>query len=247
MTITIINDCQDANAAGRQLARAESLFDAHASLIGVSNDLEAAGNLIDILDALNDRPGVILVNVAPRNGRAKKWKNGTPFGYFWYERSLVIASIDGLTLSLVKKLKLISEVCVLDIPTIATMIDPSHAHQMINTQFRSFDFLPRVAKYIWDHRDIAHTQLPISEIADAPTAIWWVDNFGNCKTTCLVNEPIPSDWEVLPFYPRLKDVPDHQTARIIGSSGIGEYRFLELVTQGGRAIEHVQIKNSRSC
>ena len=92
------------------------------SFIGISSDLEASGNIIDTLDAYGDLPGVILVNIAPRNGKAKKWKNGTPFGYFWYKKILVISSVDGLTLSLVKKLNLVKTINVLDIPTVSKLL-----------------------------------------------------------------------------------------------------------------------------
>jgi len=115
MNITIINDCRDANAAGRQITRTTSLLGDSASFIGVSGDLEAAGNIIDALDALEERPGIILANVAPRNGKAKKWANGTPFSYFRYKKVLILASVDGLTLSLVKKFKLTQSVTILDI------------------------------------------------------------------------------------------------------------------------------------
>ncbi len=117
MTITLITDCQDANAAGRQAVRLAGLFGTTPIIIGVKSDLEAAGNLIDVLDAAEDRPGVYLVNVAPRNGKAKQWPNGTPFSYFRYKRSLILSSIDGLALSLVKKLNLTSSVRILDIPS----------------------------------------------------------------------------------------------------------------------------------
>lgn len=41
------------------------------SFVGVTNDIQAAGNIIDILDAIEKNSGIILVNVAPRNGKAK--------------------------------------------------------------------------------------------------------------------------------------------------------------------------------
>mgnify|MGYP001572747578 CR=1 FL=1 len=116
MNITIINDCKDENARGRQLTRIGSIFQYPANFIGVSNELEAAGNIIDVLDANGENSGIILVNVAPRNGKAKKYPNGTPFGYFWYEKTLIISSIDGYTLSIVKKLKLTKFINVLNIP-----------------------------------------------------------------------------------------------------------------------------------
>lgn len=124
MTITIINDCNAPNAVGRQLTRATTLFHAPSSFVAISNnlngpgDLELAGNIIDILDAHEDKPGVILANFAPRQGQAKRWPNGTPFGYFWYRQILVATTIDGLALSLVKKLNITTAISVVDIPSV---------------------------------------------------------------------------------------------------------------------------------
>src|SRR5688572_12965729 len=98
MFVTIINDCKDENAFGRQATKAAALFGCSIVTVGVDSDIEAAGNLIDCLDAGEGKEGVILVNVAPRHGDAKKWPNGTPFGYFLYKETLVVTSIDGLTL-----------------------------------------------------------------------------------------------------------------------------------------------------
>ena len=77
MFVTIINDCRDPNALGRQATRAASLFDCSVTPIGVENDLEAAGMLVDVLDAAEDRKGVILVNVAPRQSSGKKHDNAS--------------------------------------------------------------------------------------------------------------------------------------------------------------------------
>ena len=252
MNITIINDCRDANAVGRQLTRVSALIESPVSFVGVFSDLEAAGNLIDILDAYGDSPGVILVNVAPRNGKAKKWENGTPFGYFWYKEILVVSSIDGLTLSLVKKLKLIDSINVLDIPKVIeqlveeSLVSPEVGEHIINTQFRSYDFLPRIAAYLLKNSNIQSENIAIKDIADAPKAIWWVDNFGNCKTT-LFGDEISRDGQVstrfgkTDYFEMLKDVPDKATALITGSSGISNKRFVELVVQGESAAQHLNI------
>lgn len=252
MNITIINDCRDANAIGRQIARTTSLLNSPVSFIGVTSDIQAAGNIIDVLDAFEENAGIILVNVAPRNGKAKKWPNGTPFGYFWYKRILVLASIDGLTLSLVKKFKLIEFLTVLDIPkTLDQLIaggslKNSLKDPITRTQFRSFDFLPRVAAYLHRGKKIRGERLRIEEISDAPSAIWWIDNFGNCKTTLSQNDPIDKNrfstkFKGLVYYERLKDVPDKTPALISGSSGIGRKRFLEVIVQGGSAEKKFKI------
>ena len=255
MTITIINDCRDANAAGRQVTRAASLFDCPVSFIGVANDLEAAGNLIDALDAIEGKnEGIILVNVAPRHGIAKKWANGTPFGYFRHNNTLVVASIDGFTLSLVKKLQIVNAVHVLDISTVvnemaaAGELSQGHIGYIAASQFRSFDFLPRIAAFLVKRKRLTSTELKIGEIPDAPKAVWWIDNFGNCKTTILPEEmndapngKKETKFGALSYIPQLKAVADATPALIIGSSGIGEKRFLEIIVQGGNAASHFNI------
>ena len=248
MMITIINDCRDANAVGRQSARASSLLNAPISFIGVASDLEAAGNLIDMIDAAGNNTGAILVNVAPRNGKAKKWPNGAPFGYFWHGNVLVVASIDGFTLSLVKKLKIVDHIQVLDT---ADAVDEliaegiaarEYKDRIVNSQFRSYDFIPRIAAHLIRKRDIKSRAMDIEQIPDIPKAIWWIDNFGNCKTT-IVSDEIEVRERVcrqarfnnLSYVPALKDVADGTPALIAGSSGLGEKRFLEIVVQGGNA------------
>jgi hypothetical protein len=73
MHITIITDCYDANATARQVIRANTLFSAPATVIGIDprfdipSDLEASGHLLDCLDASGGAPSVILVNKAPRS------------------------------------------------------------------------------------------------------------------------------------------------------------------------------------
>ncbi len=252
MNITIINDCRDANAVGRQIARATSLLGGSVSFIGVSSDLQASGNLIDVLDALEENSGIVLVNVAPRNGKAKKWKNGTPFGYFQYKKILVLVSVDGLTLSLVKKFKLTKFITILDIPKTLNQLIAGGAlseelrDSITRTQFRSYDFLPRVAAFLVSGKKLQGTKLHIKDIQNAPSAIWWIDNFGNCKTTLLHEEAkgqnrFSTKFAKLSYFARLKDVPDKTPAIISGSSGLGEKRFLEIVVQGGSAEKKFDI------
>ncbi|MFA7309044.1 MAG: hypothetical protein WC045_03160 [Patescibacteria group bacterium] len=252
MNITIINDCRDANAVGRQTARVATLTGFPVSFIGVKSDLEAAGNLIDIIDALEESTGAILVNVAPRNGKAKKWKNGTPFGYFRYKNILVLTSIDGFTLSLVKKLKLIESITILDIPkALDQMISGGVLSKEIKdlvtrTQFRSYDFLPRVATYLLSGKNLEGAKMSIKDVPDAPAVVWWVDNFGNCKTTFLNEDrkdgiSFYSKFSNLPYFERLKDVPDDTASIVSGSSGIGKKRFLEIIIQGKSAANEFNV------
>lgn len=251
MNITIINDCKDENAKGRQLARVSSLLKTNANFIGVSNELEASGNIIDILDANGESDGIILVNVAPRNGKVKKYFNGTPFGYFWYKKTLIVSSVDGYTLSLVKKLRLAEFINILDIPkTLEILIKNGNLPKdlkshITNSQFRSYEYLPRVTAFIFKHKEIKSRKIEINTIPDAPNAIWWVDNFGNCKTTILSeeleNKYLGAKIKNLKYFSKLKDVPNKKPALITGSSGLENKRFLEIVIQGGNASNYFNL------
>lgn len=249
-TITYISDCRDDNTQGRLKARVSSYFPgSYVGFVGVKSDYEAAINLVDIVDAYEGNPGIILVNVAPRHGAAKKWPNGTPFGWFKLGNLDIFTTIDGMTLSLLQKvMKQDLKVNVYDIPSVVPHMNLSKEDQdrIIHTQFRSFDYLPRLAKCCMDGMD-----LPVTEIFDAmprmPKSVCWVDCFGNLKTNILPEEinfkvgekvclRINDHKQVLlPCYNRLKDIPDDVVALTIGSSGHGDKRFIEIMQQGKSA------------
>jgi hypothetical protein len=84
--ITVIQDCNDEGTKGRITSRVQNLFEGISPsfvAVGAYSDLQAAGNLVDILDATEGNDGIILVNSAPRHGKGKKHENGIPFGYFY--------------------------------------------------------------------------------------------------------------------------------------------------------------------
>ncbi len=243
MFTTIINDCKDDNARGRQESRLASLGATGLSFIGVESDLEAGMQLIDVLDATEGRRGLILVNVAPRGGHTTQWENGTPFGYFWYHDTLIIASVDGYTLSAVRKLGLAKEIHLLDTHTAAAamqeagFITEGAAKHIPLTQFRSFDFIPRAGMFLIAGNPLPFEKYSLDAIPDLPKAIWHIDNFGNCKTTLTRYDVKPGEtltrFGDLPFHTQLRDVPDDTDALTEGSSGLGDTRFLELVIQRG--------------
>jgi hypothetical protein len=256
MFLTIITDCRDDNARVRQEARYATLFpQTNISFIGVSSDIEAAGNLIDVLDGVGESEGIIALNVAPRHGKAKKWPNGTPFGYFKYKNTTVVCTIDGCALSLIKKFGLIdSFVRVTDIRNVlesegfeADMID-----YIATSQFRSFDYLPRLAKIVFEKGEVPSAKMTLDEIPECPKGVWWIDSFGNCKTTLLPEDVAFEEGArreialgeqniAATCYNQLRSVPDHTTALIKGSSGYGSKRFLELIVQGGSAANAYDI------
>ncbi len=282
MFVTLITDCKDDNALGRSTTRLSTLFECNVTTIGVNGwdaDLEAAGNLIDMLDASAGKKGVILVNVAPRHKSGKKWPNGTPFGFFHYKETLVVISVDGLSLSLVKKLGIVNHINVMDIPTVMKylkqqgIVSKDLVEHISHTQFRSFEFLPRVAAWLAEGIEIPSEKYPLKNVPHLPKAIWWIDNFGNVKTTLLPEDIgfkagkkvfFPTSLRggttkqsvvtkvdsgqarmTLICYNRLKDVPEDKPALIIGSSGLDEKRFLEIVVQGKSAEKELNLKSGQ--
>lgn len=251
MFITIINDCKSPDDIARQESRINALIPSSSvSFFGVSSDfsvnatLEAAGGLIDILDAVEGQPGYVLVNVAPRGDIKKDGNNGTPFCYFKYKQTTVISTLRGMTLSLVKKLKLIDTVNQLDVNQVMdyvvsrSLLDPNVAEYTKTTQFRSYDFVPRVAAWLHQNIDLPFSSYNIANIDDVSNCIWYVDDFGNCKTTLLkkdIPQPLGTTLKTnlgeFKYYQRLKDVPKGETGIYLGSSGINQDRFIEIATQ----------------
>lgn len=157
MFITIVNDSSNDNARVRQIVRWSTLFPkATISFVGIDSNLEnsatltAGGNLVDILDASDGREGIVALNVAPR-GEMKDGENGPSFCYFWYKKTLVVPTIKGYTLSLVKKFNIVKNVNLLDTKGVLDfafkkgLIDNWLNSYIAKSQFRSFDFQPRVA------------------------------------------------------------------------------------------------------
>jgi hypothetical protein len=221
-----------------------------------NGELEGAGNLIDTLDASEGKKGLIVVNTAHRDGKGKKWPNGTPFGYFHYKETLVISTVDGYCLSLIKKLNLTKKINLLDVPTVIdTMIEQgNHTKEfrklVVDSQFRSYEFVPRVAKWLLNGIDLPHEKYPISKIKDAPQAVWWVDNFGNAVTTVMPEDitfkpgkKIQTKYGAMKCYDRLKDVPNNEPALTIGSWGIDNRRWVSLVIQGKSAAQEFGIQS----
>lgn len=268
MFCTIISDCRDDNASARQATRVASLFgsDINAmTMIGVSTELEAAGNLVDVLDATDGTKGIVLVNVAPRvEGELTGCLNGAPFGCFSVGETMVISTGTGYTLSLMEKLGMVKDVDVFDIPTVTQwaveqglIMNKNVADDIVHSQFRSFEFVPRLAWWIYQHKNPPAQLMDISgQIKKPPFAVWWVDCFGNCKTTLLPGdlrkmlrlypESMPpwgklpeSPFLDLPIYEHLYEVPTETPAWVNGSSGFNTARFLELVVKGGSAAEQL--------
>ena len=264
MHVIIISDCHCDNAVGRQEARVASLCDVTSSFVRVGNDIEAAGNIIDVLDAFGGKAGVVVANIAPRSkeswwlkgsaGKFERRYNGTPFCYFWIGNKLVVSTVDGCTLSMVKKMKLVEEVNVTSIEkTVEVMrseglITSEQEKYISKTQFRSFDYVPRLVQMLLGGLEPVSEKVSINEMPEVPKGVWWVDNFGNCKTTLIdadrgsIVDSEKVKWSELKYYDYLKDVPEGEMAYIMGSSGLGSVRFVEIVRQGGNAAMELGLK-----
>lgn len=242
MNIVVINDCRDENAKGRQCARISQLFNSPVNFIGVSSDIEASGNLIDALDAFEGKEGLVLVNVAPRNGIARKYQNGTPFGFFCVGQTLVVSSVSGYTLSLIKKLGLASQINLFPPETI---FDELGLSAKKDTQFRSYELTPKIARAILEKKQMSTSVLPITEVPDLPNCVWWVDCFGNLKTNFLSEEVnfLSINDQRLEKFSSLRSVPDDELAIVPGSSGFQNKRFLEIVINGGSATHFLGIQS----
>ena len=104
--------------------------------------------------------------------------------------------------------------------------------------------MPFLAKWLFEKEEVPSEEMSLSDVPDCPKTVWWVDNFGNSKTTILPDEigfeagkKIQTKVGEFTCYNRLKDVPNGQAAMIIGSSGYRNKRFLEIVAQGKSAAK----------
>ena len=263
MFVTIITDCKNDNEKGRQETRFASLGLGPTCVVGIGNaldqkaTLEAAGNLVDMLDASGGKKGIIVVNVAPRGEVKEDGENGSTFAYFYFKNTLIISTIKGYCLSLIKKLKITKSVNLLNLTDSLNyavekkLINKSLFFRISKSQFRSFDFVPRVAKWLIDGNKIPSKKISLEKIPSMPSCIWHIDTFGNAKLTIHSKEfdikpsqKIDTNVGSLTFYNRLKDVPEKSTGLYIGSSGLDEARFLEIAAQNvpGSAAKKLGLK-----
>ncbi len=256
--VIYLTDCTDANARFRLSARIAALFGAAPAIYGLTSqraDLEASLTLLDGLQAATlalgrqPEPSIFLVNVAPREHT--QWDNGTPFCYFHYGNHLVVATIDGQTLSLVQRYLSIETVKLVDIPTVTKhavasgWLTGDEADLIVNTQYRSLWFTPLLARWLCDHREIPYEDYLLSQMEIEP-AVYFIDNFGNCVIPKLPHEIGFEPGQSLivnhrnrrgqsrtnhpvKCYQRLAEVPPGKPGIVIGSGGTG---FVNLIVQG---------------
>lgn len=233
---------------------------------GVKDDHEAGHCVVDILGRPSPFQTVILANAAPRrdNDRDKAgWHNGTPFGHVWIEGRLVVSTIGGFALSLLKKVRcgdLIIQRT--DIAEVAPLLTSDHEEQtwLASTQFRSLDYVPRLAAALLAKK----VQIPshnYTEIPDLGDRVVYVDRpFRNVKLGLCLQDLIDRGFDlekpfsiqahartfVTHFYPGgLTTIPEAQIGLVVGSSGWGHPRqskLLELQIKKGTAATALQVE-----
>lgn len=266
ITGTIITDCHDDPTRARQEVRFTSLFGVKPTFVGVESysAIQAAGSLVDVLNVLTqfplanqDNENIVLVNAAPRGEDIKeRWDNGTPFCYFRLGKTLVVSTYEGHCLALARDLGIIHEVQLMDIPTVTAAavawgdVTKVQAERINHTQFRSLEFLPLAAYWLWQGKPVPSQAQSIDHLPSAKGQVWHIDNFGNAKTT-LTSDEVDfaagkqvrlGDNLVATCYNRLADVPKDQLALTVGSSGYGKHHFLELaIGHRGRAADKYEL------
>lgn len=233
MIVNIISDCADGNARGRLMARCQALFGATPIFWPVENKWELAGNIIDACDASLRTKNVILGNVAPRSGDGT---NGTPFFWARVNDNWIFSTRSNEVIWLLEKMFGNQTLYRVDWAHM-----PDHGDESEVYQFRSFELLPRYAAATI-HVSLTGKPEPwaVQAIQNPAASIWWVDAFGNCKTTLCVDELNFEAGErynvnahyAARGYKRLCDVPFGEIGVVPGSSGFGDKRFIEIVTGG---------------
>ncbi len=243
MQLTIISDCQDDNARGRQQSRYQALLgNVSQTFIGACTDLEAQGELIDAIDARKGQPAVIVVNVAPR-GNKEKYSNGIPFCFHTFGKIVVIGTPN--CFSLAKKLGLFSKTYQTDVLEVCSkFLTKREAKRTSESQFRSYEYLPHLTQWILGGNNIPSHEIEIEDFGKQ-NFIWRIDCFGNCKTTSTGKRVNLNSYTSLDnvYYEKLADVPKNNIPAFVrGSSGYKEKRFLEVMMQGQSASKFLGLE-----
>ncbi|MCC6323281.1 hypothetical protein IT400_00640 [Candidatus Nomurabacteria bacterium] len=218
--IYVISDCADPEAQLCYDASFAHEFPiANVKCYGITHPLQAGGFALRPIDLHKGDPAIVFVNYAPRRDKDRKegYLNGRPFGYFFIDKTLVIASDEPEIWSMFKLVSLPLGV--------VRKIECEKIPGMPTTQFRSGLIIPKVAKMIlFGNLDC---QIFEPKVVDVKNKIWHIDNFGNCKTTSLkINK------RKYVFEKDLTNLLEEEQSATIGSSGYGDQRFVEFAMKG---------------
>lgn len=253
--IFYFTDCIDGNARKRQKLRLGSLlpnYDVKFFKLNKKNRIPTLTGAVDMMDAvrLGKERNLFVFNHAPRTNT--KYKNGEPFYFAYLGPSIIIGTISSFCM--LKHLGVLGEVFFLPINEVCSKYVEydDEVERIYSSQFRSYEYIPYLAKFLVEGK---YGDKQNSELEDCITQeqVWFVDCFGNIKTTipgCRVLDvkngtPVTFGELTFPFYKNFSEVPVGSTAFILGSSGYGtleKNRFVEIVNNGDNAAVELNLK-----
>lgn len=272
----IDDSSRDQNAKMRITARLGRYFsESKVEGFGVNNSIEASLFLLDLMDGLvnpllparsvssEKYSAGIIVNSARRKGNNN---HNITFGKVVVDDVLIITTLGGYELSLLKKFQILPEgIWAYDIPKVlewaveSKLITPNYAIFLNETQFRTFELAPLLL--LWESLSLSGLSdccNTVKEIPDLNNRIVFSDIYGNLKTSEFSVYPIDYDRDfylkigdeergVIKSYSQLSEIPDGELGlNLWGSSGFNNLRLVELNVKGGSAKDFLKVEGNPS-
>ncbi|MBI5230184.1 MAG: hypothetical protein HY981_02730 [Candidatus Magasanikbacteria bacterium] len=251
--IAIVSDC-GGQAMSRMMTRYHALHpDAVCVPYESASLLEAAGNIVDAIDALDGRAGAVVCNSAPR--RDARSTNGSAIVYVQLGQATIISTIRSL--GLLKKL----------IPNLhAQAVDVDAFIQALGVErdtfnFRGLEVIPRILCSLRDGCNMESVSTLHDKFPTVEPCVWLIDTIEgrptNLKLSILQYEApwfVPGQTISIQFgampkrmftcFERLTHIPDEEAGIYEGSSGLGTRRFLEVAVMGDSAAARFTVLKS---
>lgn len=255
--VCIISDCvgRDPDAELRLSMAVQGFIGMNPTMRHVQSEIGMSFLMADSLTRC-PRPGVVIANIAPRNG-AHHYENGIPFSYFRTKSGHLVVStaqpeafVSFKLLGEIPKegVRIVNTTTAVRAMVKAGFLRQEFAANITDSQFRSLDFEPLLATAVLlGIKMPEESVIKEKDIPDVSNSVAYHDRFGNVKLWILekrlqklkdgdkVMVRTPQSRTELPFYRQLRDVPDDIMALIVGSSGPHGRHFCEIVTNGGKA------------
>lgn len=251
--IAIVSDC-----GGQAMSRMTTRFHAlHTDAVCIPYEsrslLEAAGNIVDAIDALNGRPGAVVCNSAPR--RDTRGTNGSAIVYFHIGNATIVSTVG--VLGLLKQL--VPEMTARAVDVDNFMRNLGAERDTFN--FRGLEVIPWILRCLRDGNYLEDVSVKHDVFPTVEPCVWLVDTIcgesTNLKLSVLRSE---APWfkpgtEVemrlgtaspkrIGCFERLTHIPEGQLGIYEGSSGLGNERFLEIAVMGGSAAGFLQVHHT---
>lgn len=256
LPIAIVSDC-GGQAMSRMISRYYALLDAVCIPYDSLSLVEASGNIVDALDAFRGFKSAVVCNSAPR--RDTRGTNGSAIVYGTVGKTIIISTV--CALGLLKKL--VPNFTARKVSVKSFMQSECGNKSDTTPNFRGLEVIPSVLSSLVYEHNVSGLSLPYSKdnFPLIEPSVWLVDTIEgkptNIKLTILRDEASwfkPGDKITIKFggepftpltcYERLTHIPDGEAGIYVGSSGLGDRRFLEVAVMGGRAAEMFNVFKS---